>query len=170
MALHRVIVLPSNRRIRPERDSFCYVRLSSDIAAVSDGPRPDLLEQWFEALSTLEPLWDVRWAPQKAGTDKTTWICLHGLSTITGLVARSERRDPRLDEQNKAVIAELEKLGFQTISAWAMDKGESAGVVLHFTKDVERALRSSPLKFQTLTNQPIHVNIPFRQMSWRSLE
>ena len=28
------------------------------------------------------------------------------------------------------VIAELEKLGFQSISVWAMDKGESAGVVL----------------------------------------
>ncbi len=38
--LHRVIVLPSNGRIRPERDSFCYVQLSSDVAAVSDGPRP----------------------------------------------------------------------------------------------------------------------------------
>ena len=104
-------------------------------------------------------------SPRKAGTDKTTWICLHGLPAITGLVARSERRDPRLDERNKAVIAELEKLGFQTISAWAMDKGESAGVVLRFTKDVERALRSSPLKFRTLTNQPIHVNIPFRQIN-----
>ncbi len=162
--LHKVIVLPSNGRVRPERDSFCYIRLSSDVAAVSDGPRPDLLEQWIEPLSTLEPLWDVRWAPRKAGTDKSTWICLHGLPAITGLAARSERRDPRLDERNKVVMAELEKLGYQTISTWAMDKGEAAGVVLRFTKDVERALKSSPLKFRNLTNQPIHVNTPFRQI------
>ena len=61
---------------------------------------------------------------------------------IPGLPAKSdhnEHRDPRIDEQNKAVVAELEKLGLSTISDWVMDKGEAAGVILCHVANVEQS-------------------------------
>ena len=163
--LHKITIMSSNGSIRPECDAFCYIQLAAVVAEVSEGPHPDLLEPWIDVIQDIDRNWEARWSPCKAGQDKATWVCLHGLPVIPGLPTRqSGRKDPRIEERCKTVIAELIKLGFPAVSSWIMDKGEAAGVILRSTADVECIIKVSPIQIRSLAPHPIYINSPFRQI------
>ena len=148
-------VLVSSAGARAERDTFCYVRISADVAAGSTDPRPDLLEKWIDILPTLNSQWSVEWSPQKAGRDKSTWVAIHGL---VGL-------DPNAkSEFRQTISSQLEHLGYAVSSCWPMDNGNSVGVIMHNREDASRIRQSSPLTIPSLSPHPITVTTPFKQI------
>ena len=148
-------VLIATAGSRAERDSYCYVWIAPDVAVASSDPRPDLLAQWIEVISTLNNQWSVDWSPQRAGKDKSTWVSLQGISSLDG--------DAR-EEFGQMISAQLEHLGYAVSSSWPMDKGRSAGVILRNPGDVSRIKNASPLTIPSLSSNPIYITTPFRQI------
>jgi hypothetical protein len=82
-----IIVKPFSLRPNAPPTTSCYLRLHSqfdvtETEGVDAEPRCDLLHEWMVALQSARPQWEIRWASQKAGRDKRSWI------RFTNLTAR----------------------------------------------------------------------------------
>ena len=152
--LFKVVV--SSAGPRADRETYCYVCSTVEVASTSNVPCPDLLECWIDILSTLNNEWMVGWSPQRGGKDKSHWVA------ITGLVGLKNKTKT---EFSRTVTAEIERLGFPIILSFPMNEElQSAGVILRNLADIPCITKASPLLSCTLSPKPISVSANFWQV------
>ena len=60
----------------------CFVKLSHEAAHHDMSPRPDLLDEWRNALQAKLPDWRIKWAPHVKGKDKMVQVRISANSPV----------------------------------------------------------------------------------------
>ena len=143
-----VMVIPGGH----PQDQHCvsaYLELAQEVKSLNSVPHPDLLIDRINALTKVQPSWEVVWALQKKGKDH----CM----IVKFCVADCKEKVPA--NAADKICAYLETKGHKTTGGYILFNG-LVDITLADTHSVDTILSSSFFIVPSITKEGMHVSSP----------